>query len=116
MKLCVDDEWHLAPRYRGDDWTYCRDIATAINLLRANAGAVTHLALDNDLGNTEPGKDGVDLVRYLCEQWFGFDTDLWPTEVFIIQSRNPVARKNMMADIGNPRLCPRPWMLTPELI
>jgi len=116
MKLCVDDEWDLPARYRGSDWIYCRDIHTALSLLRANAGCVTHLSLDNDLGNTEYGHDGQDLVKKLCEYYYADGCDCWPTECITIQSRNPVARKNMTADISNPRLCPRPWMLTPELI
>jgi hypothetical protein len=116
MKLCVDDEWYLEARYRGDDWIYCRDIATALGLLRRYHGQVTHLALDNDLGNEIPGLDGQDLVKTLCEYFFTEGEDCWPTETIVLQTRNPVARKNMTADISNPRYCPRPWMLTQELI
>jgi hypothetical protein len=51
------------------------------------AGGVTHLYLDNDLGIDQP-MEGIDILNWAR------DNDLVPPNVFII-SANPVAKKRM---------------------
>lgn len=50
-------------------------------------GEVTHLWLDNDLGNDVP-QEGIDILKWAR------DNDCVPPNVFIV-SANPIARKRM---------------------
>ena len=78
--VLVDDQ----REYKNMDVT-ARNYRAAIPALRDNP--VTHLLIDNDLGNK---KDGYDILVWAR------DNDRMPTHVFIV-SANPVARGRMEA-------------------
>lgn len=113
-KLMLDDEWFLEARYPGEDWICVQTVARAQEVLRLHQGNVTHLSIDNDLGDGIP--EGNTLTKWLCEQYFVHGLDYWPTESITIHSRNACGRQAMKGDINNPRCNPRPWMLEDVLI
>ncbi len=89
MKLFLDDERKPPP-----GWTQVRWPDEAIELLQA--GAVTHLSLDHDLGDDQRGT-GYDVLLWIEEQvaLSGFI----PPAIIEVHSANPAGRKRMLAAI-----------------
>lgn len=91
------------------------------DLLRENAGNVTHLSLDSDLGFEYPqvreyGEfilgEGPDVTSWLA-MCYVEGKDFWPTEWISVHSRNSQGRAKMESDIR--RYCPR-GIYTPSII
>ena len=70
-------------------WLVVRTVEHVIELLKT--GTVTHLSLDNDLG--EGALEGYHVVR-----WF-IENDTWPTEHVWVHSSNVYRAKEMREDI-----------------
>jgi hypothetical protein len=86
MKVFLDDNINIMP----DGWHYARTTKEVKALLLT--GKVTHLSLDNDLGEDEP--EGYTLVRWMIEN------GIWPSEDVFVHSRNVVRAKEMKEDIA----------------
>jgi len=106
MKIHLDDQ-HFdvdAPdRNPGFGWELVSTVEEAKILLILNKGNVTHLSVDNDLGENTP--EGYTLIEWLCEEWFLNQVDYWPKNI-VIHSQNAVRRECMLAYIANPRMNP----------
>lgn len=91
MKVFLDDI-----REAPEGWVCVLWPDEAIKLLQA--GKVTHLSLDHDLGDDARGT-GYDVLVWLEEAvaLHGFT----PPESIIVHSANPVARKRMLAAISS---------------
>lgn len=89
MKVYLDDE-RIAP----EDWVQVRWPNEAIKLLQA--GVVTHLSLDHDLGDDQRGT-GYDVLLWI-EQEVALHQFI-PPENITVHSANPAGRKRMFAAI-----------------
>lgn len=89
MKIYLDDE-RVAPA----GWTQVRWPDEAIKLLQA--GAVTHLSLDHDLGDDQRGT-GYDVLLWI-EQEVALRQFIPPASIEV-HSANPAGRKRMLAAI-----------------
>ena len=89
MKIYLDDE-RVAPA----GWVQVRWPDEAIKLLQA--GAVTHLSLDHDLGDDQRGT-GYDVLLWI-EQEVALCQFILP-ESIEVHSANPAGRKRMLAAI-----------------
>ncbi len=91
MKVYLDDI--RTPPDEG--WVLVPTTRAAIDLLAS--GAVTHVSLDNDLGEGEP-------EGYLVANWLErrvLTDPAFPIPVVTVHSANPVARQRMQAAIAN---------------
>ncbi len=64
----------------------CRTVEHALYILKVEP--VTHLYLDNDLGDDQP-MEGVDILKWAAEN------DLVPDNVYLVTA-NPIAKKRMV--------------------
>lgn len=89
MKLWLDDE-RAAP----EGWRHVTDANEAIRLLAA--GGVTHISLDNDLGEGKP-------EGYQVAKWIELGACLGTLDRLNMaaHSMNPVARKNIESALRN---------------
>jgi hypothetical protein len=85
LKVWLDDV-----RPAPDGWVLAKNVQEAQAHLEA--GEVTHLSLDHDLGGDGP--DAYALCLWMAEN------NVWPTESIGIHSYNPVGRENMRAVIN----------------
>lgn len=92
MKVFLDDDRVPSQVYgegADDYWVVVRTTAEVKELLQKES--VTHLSLDNDLGEGVP--EGHTVVTWMIEH------DIWPTEECLVHSQNWIRRPNMVADI-----------------
>ena len=90
LKVYLDDE-RTAP----EGWVRVKTPAQAIALL--DAGMVSHLSLDHDLGDDENIGTGYDVVLWMEEQFFL--NHYLPPENIAVHSANVSARVKMEAGI-----------------
>jgi hypothetical protein len=94
MKVFLDDIRYPKMVYPYDEgWNHVKTVEEVINLLKQ--GQVTELSLDNDLGMTDPGHQGREVVDWMEE------TGIWPSRRCRVHSMNPVARSAMESVIRN---------------
>lgn len=93
MKIYLDD---LRPTPAG--WVRCMWPDEVIKLLLKHEGEVTHLSLDNDLGDDEKGQ-GKDVVDWLEEM--SFLGRITPPENITVHSANQVRQEYMLRGIEN---------------
>lgn len=91
MKVFLDDV-RTPP---DGSWVLVATAKAAIDLLAS--GAVTHMSLDNDLGEDEP--EGYTVANWLERRVLTDPT--FPIPVISVHSANPVARQRMQAAIAN---------------
>ncbi len=88
MRVYLDDV-----RQEPDGWTRAYTAPEAIALLEA--GGVTEISLDHDLGDQPGVGDGYDVVRYLEEKVHTDESFILPT--IHLHTANPVAWERMNA-------------------
>lgn len=91
IRLWLDDERDPAVHRPGEAWVWVKTVDEAKQLMRRHP--VMALALDNDLGEGEDGREG--LEGYYLTVWLA-EHDLWPTEEIIVHSQNSVAAERMV--------------------
>lgn len=91
MKIYLDDE-RVAP----EGWVQVRWPDEAISFLQA--GGVTHLSLDHDLGDDQRGT-GYDVLLWI-EQEVALRQFIPPANI-AVHSANPAARMRMLAAIDS---------------
>lgn len=89
MKLWLDDE-----RPAPEGWHHITDAHEAVRLL--GAGGVTHVSLDNDLGEGKP--EGYQVAKWIE---VGACLGTLPRLTTAVHSMNPVARKNIESALRN---------------
>lgn len=92
MKVFLDDERMPSQVYgdgADDEWVIVRHPDEVKRLLKNEH--VSHLSLDNDLGDGIP--EGHTVVRWMIEN------NIWPTDECWVHSQNWIRRPNMIADI-----------------
>lgn len=86
MKIYLDDE-----RNSPEGWVRTYTVEETISLIENNLGKVTHVSLDNDLG--EDLLQGYKVLDYLEEKVY-FDSE-YPMPHVQVHSANPVRRDYM---------------------
>lgn len=88
MMIYLDDE-----RPTPEGWTRTYTVAQTIDVfLNPNVGPVTHLSLDNDLG--EGQREGFQVLDWLEDRVAADPT--FPVPIVLIHSANPVRRAYML--------------------
>lgn len=102
MKIWLDDV-----RDAPDDWVWVKSCDAAIDALTMNAGRVTDISLDHDLGIVDDGlafdtdaQTGYDVACWLERQAVDGNWMHVPDNLFV-HSANPVGRKNIQAAIDS---------------
>ena len=90
MKIYLDDE-----RIGPIGWLTINNIKTCIDLLKTKK--VTHLSLDHDLGEIDPGHTGYDILLWLEEQVY-YDNEFIIPEI-VLHTENGPGRKRMLQAI-----------------
>lgn len=95
MKIFFDDKRWPGDVYKSKGWIVCRDVESAMKLLRL--GGITHVSLDGDIGEYPDGSEmpgGLELLDWMVI------TKTWPTDQVLVHSANGPKHESMLRTIA----------------